>query len=63
MLVLTRRKDQTVKIGPDIEIIVNRTSRDCVIFGITAPDDVLILRGEVEAFSEGVRTVTKEEKK
>lgn len=48
MLVLTRGKEQTVKIGDDIEIKIVKLEGGMVKLGITAPQNVLILRGELE---------------
>ena len=47
MLVLTRCKDETIRIGHDIEIRVIRLSRGCVKIGITAPQHVNVVRGEL----------------
>lgn len=47
-LVLTRRVDEIVKIGDDIEImIVKIDGRGQVKLGITAPKDVIVDRLEV----------------
>jgi len=48
MLVLSRKIGDTIRIGDDIEIVVNRISGNRVTIGIDAPKDVRILRGEVE---------------
>lgn len=47
MLVLTRKKAETVQIGDDIVIKVIQTGRGAIKLGIEAPGDVRILRGEV----------------
>lgn len=47
MLVLSRRIDQKIKIGDDIEITIIGVSGDIVKIGIEAPRDVRILRNEV----------------
>lgn len=48
MLVLTRRVDEIVKIGDDIEIMVVKIDgRGQVKLGITAPKDVVVDRLEV----------------
>lgn len=47
MLVLTRKKTETVHIGDDIVIKVIQTGRGSIKLGIEAPADVRVLRGEV----------------
>ncbi|WP_018084736.1 carbon storage regulator CsrA [Desulfurispora thermophila] len=47
MLVLSRKKNQTIYIGPDIKLTVVEISGDTVKLGITAPRQVDILRAEV----------------
>ena len=47
MLVLTRRINETIKIGNDIEIMVVEVRGDRVRLGFTAPQDVKIWRAEV----------------
>jgi carbon storage regulator len=47
MLVLTRKTNQSVMIGDDIEISVLAVSRDKIRIGITAPRDVPVFRKEV----------------
>jgi carbon storage regulator len=47
MLVLSRKIDQKIKIGDDIEITIIDVSGDMVKIGIEAPRDVRILRNEV----------------
>ncbi len=47
MLVLSRKKGQTIRIGDDIEITIVATSNDQVKIGIQAPKNVEILRQEV----------------
>lgn len=47
MLVLTRKKSQTIQIGDEITIKVIRTGASTVKIGIEAPADVRILRGEL----------------
>lgn len=48
MLVLSRKVGESIKIGDNIEIVVNRISGNRVTIGVDAPKDVRILRGEVE---------------
>lgn len=47
MLVLTRKKAETVQIGDDIVIKVIQTGRGAIKLGIEAPPHVRVLRGEV----------------
>lgn len=47
MLVLTRTKDEVIRIGQDIEVRVIRLSRGRVKFGIVAPQHVHVVRGEL----------------
>ncbi|MDA1053795.1 MAG: carbon storage regulator [Planctomycetota bacterium] len=39
MLVLSRRRGQSIKIGPNISIIVLQTDGDSVRLGVKVPDD------------------------
>lgn len=47
MLVLTRKKDESIIIGENIEIIVSEISEDKVKIAIKAPKDVKIFRKEL----------------
>lgn len=47
MLVLTRRLNQSIKIGDDIEITVVEVRGDQVRLGVTAPRDVSVHRKEI----------------
>ncbi|MBM7714192.1 carbon storage regulator CsrA [Siminovitchia sp. FSL H7-0308] len=47
MLILTRKKGETIQIGPDIEITVTAIQGEQVKLGITAPKHVEIHRKEV----------------
>ncbi len=47
MLVLSRKVDEILRIGEDIEITVVSISGDTVRLGIQAPKNVKILRAEV----------------
>jgi carbon storage regulator len=47
MLVLTRKTNQSVMIGDDIEVSVLAVSRDKIRLGITAPRDIPVYRREV----------------
>ena len=48
MLVLTRKKMETIRIGEDITIQVIQTGRGRVKLGIQAPAHLRVLRGELE---------------
>lgn len=53
MLVLSRKSQETIKIGDDIEIRIIEVKGDTVRIGIDAPKSVDILRGElVQSISE-----------
>jgi len=47
MLVLTRKTNQSIMIGEQIEVSVLAVSRDKIRLGITAPRDVPVFRKEV----------------
>ncbi len=47
MLVLSRKKLESIQIGEDIVVRVVRTGRNSVQLGIEAPRGVRILRGEI----------------
>lgn len=47
MLVLTRRKGESFRIGDEIEIVLLETQGDKAKIGITAPRALPVLRGEL----------------
>lgn len=49
MLVLSRKKDQVIKVGDDIEVHIVRIGPNVVRVGIVAPQSVQILRAELDA--------------
>ena len=51
MLVLTRRSGEEIVIGNDIRIVVNRITGNRVTIGITAPQEIRVVRGELERFT------------
>ena len=57
MLILSRRAEQRIRIGDDIEIVVLGIDRDHVKLGIVAPRQVPVVRTEllVELREENVR--------
>ena len=48
MLVLSRKVGQELIIGDNVRITVNRIGGSRVTIGISAPDEVRIVRGELE---------------
>jgi len=49
VLVLTRKTNQSIMIGDDVEVCVLAVSRDKIRLGITAPREVPVFRKEVYA--------------
>lgn len=47
MLVLTRKRSETIQIGNDILIKVLKTGKTTVKIGIEAPKHIRVLRGEL----------------
>jgi carbon storage regulator len=47
MLVLSRKRKQSILIGSDIEVFVTRINRSDVRIAVRAPQDVKVLRGEL----------------
>ena len=47
MLILTRKVNEKVIIGDEVEITVLRVSRDKVKLGIRAPESIMIQRNEL----------------
>lgn len=54
MLVVKRRRDQVLRIGPDVEVTVVKIEDGAVTLGITAPRDWRISRDNPE--SDGADT-------
>ena len=50
MLVLSRKKNQSIVIGDNIQIEVLKISGNTVRIGIAAPREVTVLRGELAPF-------------
>jgi carbon storage regulator len=56
MLVISRRKGQSVTIGDEIELVVTELHRSTVKLGIRAPRGLAVLRGEIrESIEEANR--------
>jgi carbon storage regulator len=47
MLVLTRKRDERLFIGDDIQVVVLRIQGNRITLGIQAPDGVRIIRAEI----------------
>lgn len=47
MLIITRKKGESLMIGDDIEIVISKIDDGSVKIGIKAPKDVSILRKEL----------------
>jgi len=52
MLVLTRKMDEQILIGSDIKVTLVRVKGNTVRLGIEAPDNVRVLRGELQKHSD-----------
>jgi len=53
MLVLSRRVDESIRIGNDIKITVTKIAGGNVRLGIQAPDEMSILRDELLPIEHG----------
>jgi carbon storage regulator len=49
VLVISRRVGETVQIGPDVEVMVTRVKDGVARIAIKAPDDIVIVRGELSS--------------
>lgn len=47
MLILSRKENESIKIGEDVEIKVIQTGKGYTKIGIKAPRSLMILRGEL----------------
>ena len=56
MLILTRKRSETIQIGDEITIKVIRTGRNTVKLGIDAPSHIRVLRGELTSEPAPVET-------
>jgi len=52
MLVLSRRKGEKIHIGNDIVVAVVETGNDKIRIGVKAPENVTIVRAELEPYRE-----------
>jgi carbon storage regulator len=53
MLVLSRKESQRIRLGDSIVVTIVKIGGDKVRVGIEAPDDVLVLRDELETWDAG----------
>lgn len=51
MLVLSRKESQRIRLGESIVLTIVKIGGDKVRVGIEAPDDILVLRDELETWS------------
>ena len=63
MLVLARKKNESIVIGDGIEITVLKVKGNTVRIGINAPSDVKILRGELAPFGVEIENGAAQETK
>ena len=61
MLVLTRKSQDSIRIGDNIKVTILRIKGNTVRIGVEAPDDVRIVRGELPRFEDPVETSTENE--
>ena len=47
MLILTRKHNESIMVGDDIEIVVLEIKGEQIKLGVKAPDNVRVYRGEV----------------
>ncbi len=58
MLVLSRKESERIRVGDSIVVTVVRLTKDRVRLGIEAPDDVLVLRDELEKENEPLSSLS-----
>lgn len=54
MLVLSRKETQRIRVGESVVVTIVKIAGDKVRVGIEAPDDVLVLRDELETWDPGM---------
>ena len=57
MLILTRKKNETIHIGDDVVITIVRVSGRSVRIGISAPKETPVLRAELKHPPSAVRVI------
>lgn len=60
MLVLSRRVNETIKIGDDIEITICRLQGKSVAIGVSAPGEVRVMRSELRPSTIGEEALRRE---
>jgi len=60
MLVLSRKIGESIVVGDDITITVQRIAGNRVAIGVNAPDQVRILRGELEPYARAFEEASEE---
>ncbi|MEM6655402.1 MAG: carbon storage regulator [Planctomycetota bacterium] len=55
MLVLSRKESQRIRLGDSIVLTIVKVAGDKVRVGIQAPDDVLVLRDELDTWDDETR--------
>lgn len=60
MLVLSRKVGESLVIGGNIRVVVHRVAGNRVTIGIEAPNDVRIIRGELELHEAEEQTENEE---
>ena len=58
MLVLSRKESQRIRLGESIVVTIVKIGGDKVRVGIEAPDNVLVLRDELETWDTTENTQT-----
>ena len=56
MLVLSRKESERIRLGDSIVVTIVKVSGDKVRVGIQAPEDVLVLRDELDKWDEATRS-------
>ena len=52
MLILTRKRNESIRIGDQIVVRIMHTSKGNVKIGVEAPDSIRIVRGELHDFGD-----------
>jgi carbon storage regulator len=52
MLILSRKVGERIRIGDAIEVVVQRVCGERVTLGLAAPQEIKILRGELEDYGD-----------
>jgi carbon storage regulator CsrA len=54
MLVLSRKAGESIKIGDEITVVINRIAGNRVTLALNAPRNLRIIRGELKPFDDEV---------